>query len=77
MPCTDADSRYRWVNHEKARYYQVELVQDLLGDWTLLQCWGSLGSHRGRRQIVYVPSYGEGLKRIAAIAKRRQQHGYR
>jgi hypothetical protein len=71
------NQRKRWIHPASARYYQVELVQDLLGDWTLVQCWGSLGSHRGRRRIVYVPSYGEGLKRIAAIAKRRQQHGYR
>jgi hypothetical protein len=45
----------RWINPETARYYQVDLVQDLFGDWTLIQCWGGLGSRRGRMRVVYVP----------------------
>ena len=68
--------RIRWINPDKARYYQVELLQDLLGDWTLVQCWGGIGSHLGRLRIVHVASEQAGLKQIAVIAKRRRQHGY-
>lgn len=66
----------RWINAEKGRYYQVDLVQDLFGDWTLILVWGGLESRRGRMRVVYVSSYAEGLERIASIAKRRQQRGY-
>ena len=66
----------RWINAEKRRYYQVDLVQDLFGDWTLILVWGGLESRRGRMRVVYAPSYAEGLERIASIAKRRQQRGY-
>lgn len=38
----------RWVNEEKARYYQAWLIEDLFGDWTLVTAWGGLGSRRGR-----------------------------
>jgi predicted DNA-binding WGR domain protein len=67
----------RWINPDKGRYYQVDLVQDLFGDWTLTQVWGGLGSRRGQVRIVYVPSYAAGVERIEHIAKRRQQRGYR
>ena len=67
----------RWIHDEKQRYYQVALVRDLLGDWTLLQCWGGIGTHLGGHRIVHVASQEAGLKQIAAIGKRRRQHGYR
>ena len=68
--------RLRWIHPEKQRYYQVELLQDLLGDWILVKCWGGIGSHLGRLRIVHVASEQAGLKQIAVIAKRRRQHGY-
>ena len=67
---------YRWINLAKARYYHVELVEDLFGDWTLVQCWGGLGSRRGRLRIVWVSSHEDGLERIEMIEKRRVQRGY-
>ena len=68
---------HRWIHPQKQRYYQVALVRDLFGDWTLLQCWGSLGTHLGGHRLVCVASHEAGLKQIAAIGKRRHQHGYR
>jgi len=67
----------RWIHAEKDRYYLVDLVQDLLGDWTLVLCWGALGSRRGRLRVVDVASEAEGLGKIEAITRRRQQRGYR
>ncbi|ADC64147.1 WGR domain-containing protein [Allochromatium vinosum] len=66
----------RWIHPEKQRYYQVELLQDLLGDWTLFQCWGGIGSHLGGQRIVWVESQEAGLTRIRQIRARRRQHGY-
>ena len=70
-------SQYRWIHPEKQRYYSVALVRDLFGDWTLLQCWGGIGSHLGGQRLVWVESHEAGLQQIAAIGKRRRQHGYR
>jgi hypothetical protein len=66
----------RWINVAKARYYQVELIKDLLGDWTLVQVWGGLDSKRGRMRVVWVPSQTAGLARLAAIGKQRGKRGY-
>ena len=66
----------RWIHPEKARYYQVELGQDLLGDWTLILDWGGLGSRRGGRRIHAVASEAAGQAQLEQIAKRRRQHGY-
>lgn len=35
----------RWVNEEKARYYQARLTEDLFGDWPLIMARGRQG-HR-------------------------------
>jgi hypothetical protein len=66
----------RWENPEKARYYQADLVEDLLGDWSVITAWGGLGSHRGRACKTWVPTYEDGLKRLREIEKRRRQRGY-
>ena len=67
---------HAWVNPEKARYYQVHLDQDLLGDWTLLKVWGGLGSRRGRMHNTGVASYDDGIEQVREIARRRTQRGY-
>ena len=67
----------RWVYPEKARYYQADLVVDLLGDWCVVTAWGGLGSHRGQVRRVMVASREEGVKRLAEIERRRRQRGYR
>lgn len=67
----------RWIHPEKDRYYLVDLAEDLLGDWTLVLCWGALGSRRGRLRIVGVASEAEGVAQLEGIARRRRQRGYR
>ncbi len=65
-----------WINPEKARYYQVHLVRDLFGDWTLRKVWGGIGSRRGRMHSTGVASFEEGIAQVQAIARRRVQRGY-
>lgn len=67
----------RWENPEKARYYQADLVRDLLGDWVVVTAWGGVGSRLGRVRRTWVPTYEDGLKRLGEIEKRRRQRGYR
>jgi predicted DNA-binding WGR domain protein len=66
----------RWVHPEKARYYQADLVEDLLGDWCVITAWGGVGSHLGQVRRRMVASQEDGVKRLAAIEKRRRQRGY-
>jgi hypothetical protein len=66
-----------WVNPAKARYYEVHLDRDLLGDWTLRKVWGGLGTRRGGTHNTGVASYDDGIEQVREIARRRIRHGYR
>ena len=65
---------YRWETHD--RFYQAWLGQDLLGDWTVLQQWGSKYTSLGSQLVAYVKTEAEGLQRLVAVARQREQHGY-
>jgi hypothetical protein len=65
-----------WINPDKARYYQVHLNRDLLGDWTLIKVWGGIGSNRGRMHSTGVASYEAGIEQVDEIARRRARRGY-
>ncbi len=67
---------WRWINPVNFRYYQADLALDLLGDWTLVCCWGGLGSRRGGYRIKGVKSYADGLDRIDELKHRRRKRGY-
>ena len=58
------------------RYYQVDLHQDLWGEWLLTQAWGRRGTRLGRVRVAPCGSHAEGLVQIAAIGKRRCQRCY-
>ncbi|WP_293650248.1 WGR domain-containing protein [Thiolapillus sp.] len=66
----------RWVNPDNRRYYQVDLVKDLLGDWTVVKAWGSLDSHRGNQKICLVSGKEDGLSEIQGLIKERLWRGY-
>ncbi len=66
---------YRWETQD--RFYQAWLGQDLLGDWTVLQQWGSKYTSLGSQLVACVKTEAEGLQRLAAVAQQREQHGYR
>lgn len=66
----------RWIQAEKARYYQADLVQDLFGEWTLVCSWGGLGTALGGLSSTGVPSLEDGFLRLETIGKLRHRHGY-
>ncbi len=49
------------------RWYEVELVQDLLNDWTVMRRWGGKGSHRYGKKTVLVSGEAEGREVIEQI----------
>jgi hypothetical protein len=66
----------RWINAEKARYYRVQLEEDLFGDWNLVACWGALHSRQGGMRVTALASLDDGVEQLERIAKRRRQRGY-
>ena len=65
-----------WINPHNHRYYQADLVLDLLGDWTLVCAWGGYGTLRGNHAISGVTSYADGLQKIEALGTHREKRGY-
>ncbi|NCC40428.1 MAG: WGR domain-containing protein [Gammaproteobacteria bacterium] len=66
----------RWVHPEKGRYYQADLVEDLLGGWSVVTAWGATGSRHGRVRSTWVRTREDAEKRLGEIEKRRMQRGY-
>ena len=64
----------RW--ERGTRYYQVEVSQDLWGQWVLIQCWGRRGTALGQTRRVPCAAYADALRLLARIQRRRIQHGY-
>ncbi|RKT37874.1 WGR domain-containing protein [Thiocapsa rosea] len=67
---------HRWVNPETARYYQADLVEDLLGGWSVVTAWGGLGSKLGRMRTAWVETREQAERRLEEIEKRRRARGY-
>ena len=64
----------RW---EKAtRYYQVDICQDLWGQWVLIQRWGRRGTALGQTRCVPCAAYTDAMSLLARIQRRRVQRGY-
>lgn len=65
-----------WINKATRRYYRVHLQPDLFDAMTLIRCWGSLDTQRGRVRNDVIQSWAHGLKLIEEIDKLRRSHGY-
>jgi predicted DNA-binding WGR domain protein len=57
------------------RYYQVDICQDLWGQWVLIQRWGRRGTALGQTRRVPC-GYADALNLLARIQRRRFQRGY-
>lgn len=71
--------RDRWINRRwqsESRYYTVEILQDLFGEWSLRASWGGLGGRRGNIQVKHMPNYASAIAAMNQITKRRQVRGY-
>ena len=69
-----------WENEEKQRRYQVDLCQDLFGEWLLIHSWWRKSTPFGGRKKTYLgfsPSAEEINALLYDAALRRSRHGYR
>ena len=67
--------RFRWESPN--RYYAAELYQDLLGDWVLVTARGGRSNKMGALRVTPVSCEQDGLKRLHALGRLRERHGYR
>ena len=58
------------------RYYNINLYQDLFGDWVVVCDYGGRKTAVDRRKIIAVPDKVSGLKMVDQIAHVRHRHGY-
>ena len=69
-----------WENEEKQRRYQVDLCQDLFGEWLLIHSWWRKNTPFGGRKKAYLgfaPSAEEITALLYDAALRRSKRGYR
>jgi len=64
----------RW--ERGTRYYQVDVCQDLWGQWVLIQRWGRRGTALGQTRRVPCDAYADALSLLARIQRQRVQRGY-
>ena len=59
------------------RYYQVDLHQDLWGEWLLTQAWGRRGTRLGRVRVAPCGSHAEGAAAPAVLRRGRRRQSAR
>ncbi len=71
---SDSPIRRRFVCAD--RTYSLMLSRDLLGDWIVMQSWGSRISKHGGGKSRAFATFEAGLAALSALARVRQERGY-
>lgn len=58
-----------------ARYYRIEVVPTLFGDWSLRRMWGRIGT-RGQARIELFPTRADALRAARGLEMTRSRRGY-
>jgi predicted DNA-binding WGR domain protein len=56
-------------------FNEIQLHQDLWGQWTLTRVWGQRGTALGQNHRITYRSYGDAMAQEEQISRRRLQHG--
>lgn len=59
-----------------ARFYRVEILQDLFGQTNLQRSWGRIGG-RGQSRLITYPSVDQAEQAAARLVRSKQRRGYR
>ena len=65
-----------WRRETDARYYTIELSQNLFGEWIVVRSWGDLHSKRGRQIEQVYDSFASADAAFKEAEKRRQIRKY-
>lgn len=70
----DSWCRLRW--RKGGRYYEIELQQDLWGDWVLTRAWGGPNDKTGRVLNTCPDDFQQGQRILRQTIRRRRRDGY-
>lgn len=59
-----------------ARYYRLEIVRGLLGDWGLVRAWGRIG-HSGPSRTDWFNTEAEAKDACSALHMQKVRRGYK
>ncbi|MCG2578711.1 WGR domain-containing protein [Dechloromonas sp. XY25] len=59
------------------RYYVLCCSRDLWGELVVSRYWGGKDNQRGQQRHEVVANVAMAEQRVTALARQRQQHGYR
>jgi hypothetical protein len=65
-----------FTNQKTKRYYNIYLQLNLFEEWEVLTVWGSNNSNAGRIVVKPCGSWGDGIKLVEQLSKRRLKRGY-
>jgi hypothetical protein len=65
-----------WQRKTDGRFYEINLFQDLLGDWLICLAWGSKNV-KPRGQMLLFDSLQSALNKLPELEKRRKTHHYK
>lgn len=74
MQLIDGARARRWT--KGSRYYEVSVLQDLLGDLTVFRAWGRVASPRGGHQVTVCETEANAQTAVCRIEHRRCLRGY-
>ncbi len=58
------------------RFYVVEVLQDLFGNWAVKRSWGSISTNLGNSKTIEAKDYKHALKLLDEVSQRRKTRGY-
>lgn len=67
---------YKWLNHEKSRYYTLTVKKEFQDEITIYHKWGGCNSNRGGNKNLSVKTEEEMQKLIIKMMQRRKSRGY-
>lgn len=67
---------YKWINHEKSRFYTIEIHKHTSSAININYRWGGCNSNRGGKKNILVQTEEEVAKYINQMMKRRKSRGY-
>jgi hypothetical protein len=64
---------HRWIQVEKARYYQALLGKDLFGEWTLITAWRASRRSTSGASVTGIGAW-RGMKSEGVVLQGRAHH---
>ena len=65
-----------WKRKTDGRFYEINLIQDLFGDWLICLAWGSQNV-KPKGQTLLFDSLQSALDKLPELEKRRKSHKYK